>query len=313
MKRLICLALTALMLLAVVPASAVDYLYIATGGTSGTYYALGGELANLFAKNIPDVEVNAPSTGASAENIRLINSGDAELAIVQNDVADYAYNGINAFEGEQIQSFSVVASLYPEFVQLVVSPSAGINSLADLKGKRISVGAAGSGVYFNAIDFLTVAGLTLDDIQAQYLSFAETADAIKNRQLDAGFVVAGIPNAAIQELTSTTDTLLYSLSDEEVAALTELRGFYAESTIPADTYPNQTADAAAVAIRAILICKADLSEDLIYNVTKTLYEKTGDISHAKGAEILLDQALLGVSTPVHPGAERYYTEVGLMG
>lgn len=311
MKRLFALVLASLLLLAI-PAYAVEYLYIATGGTSGTYYALGGELANLFAKNIEDVEVNAPSTGASAENIRLINSGDAELGIVQNDVADYAFNGINAFEGEQIQSFNVVASLYPEFVQLVVDPSAGINSIADLKGKRVSVGAAGSGVYFNALDFLTVAGLTLDDVEEQYLSFAETADAIKNRQLDAGFVVAGIPNAAIQELSATSNTKLYSLNDEECAALLALRGFYAQSAIPAETYPGQTEDANAVAIRAILICKADLSEDLIYNVTKTLYEKTGDISHAKGAEIMLEDALLGVSTPVHPGAERYYKEAGIM-
>lgn len=311
MKRLTCLVLTALLLLAI-PASATEYLYIATGGTSGTYYALGGELANLFAKNIEGVEVNAPSTGASAENIRLINSGDAELAIVQNDVADYAYNGVNAFEGEQIQSFATVASMYPEFVQLVVNPDAGIKTLADLKGKRVSIGAAGSGVYFNALDFLTVAGLTLEDVEAQYLSFAETADAIKNRQLDAGFVVAGIPNAAIQELTSTTNTQLFALNAEEIAALKELRGFYAESVIPAGTYPNQEADAAAVAIRAILICKADLSEDLIYSVTKTLYEKTGDISHAKGAEIVIEDALLGVSTPVHPGAERYYKEAGLI-
>ena len=311
MKRLTCLVLTALLLLAI-PASATEYLYIATGGTSGTYYALGGELANLFAKNIEGVEVNAPSTGASAENIRLINSGDAELAIVQNDVADYAYNGVNAFEGEQIQSFATVASMYPEFVQLVVNPDAGIKTLADLKGKRVSIGAAGSGVYFNALDFLTVAGLKLEDVEAQYLSFAETADAIKNRQLDAGFVVAGIPNAAIQELTSTTNTQLFALSAEEIAALKELRGFYAESVIPAGTYPNQEADAAAVAIRAILICKADLSEDLIYNVTKTLYEKTGEISHAKGAEIVIEDALLGVSTPVHPGAERYYKEAGLI-
>ncbi|MEA5064416.1 MAG: TAXI family TRAP transporter solute-binding subunit, partial [Eubacteriales bacterium] len=178
MKRVLSIALCALLLMAV-PASATEFLYMATGGTSGTYYALGGEIANLFAKNIEGLDVTAQSTGASAENIRLIDRGEAELGIVQNDVADYAFNGVNAFEGEQIQNFDVVASMYPEVVQLVVNADAGINTLADLKGKKVSIGAAGSGVYFNAVQYLEVAGLTVNDIDAQLLSFAESADAIK--------------------------------------------------------------------------------------------------------------------------------------
>lgn len=312
MKRTISLVLSILLLAALaVPASATEFLYMATGGTSGTYYALGGELANLFAKNGDDLDVTAQSTGASAENIRLIDQGEAELGIVQNDVADYAFNGINAFEGEQIQSFATVASLYPEFVQLVAHGDAGIETIADLKGKRVSIGAAGSGVYFNAIDFLTVAGLTVEDIDAQYLSFSESSDAIKNRQIDAAFIVAGIPNAAIQELASTSNVKLVALTPEDVAALQALRQFYAASPIPTGTYPGQEADVSAVAIRAILICKGDLSEDLVYNLTKTLYEKTGDLTHAKKAEIKLEDAKLGVSTPIHPGAARYYAEAGV--
>lgn len=310
MKRVFALIL-AIMLLAAVPACATEYIYLATGGTSGTYYALGGDLANLFAKNNADLDVTAQSTGASAENIRLIDQGEAEMAIVQNDVADYAYNGTNAFEGEQIQSFSVVASMYPEFVQLVVHADAGINTLADLKGKRVSIGAAGSGVYFNAVQFLEVAGLTLDDIDAQYLSFAESSDAIKNRQIDAAFITAGIPNAAIQELGATSDIKLLSLDDETVAALQEAYPFYAKATIPADTYANQPEDVTAVAIRAVLICKADMDEELVYNLTKTLYEKTDELSNAKKSEIIIDEALLGVSTPVHAGAARYYAEAGI--
>ncbi len=310
MKKVFALIL-AIMLLAAVPACATEYIYLATGGTSGTYYALGGDLANLFAKNNADLDVTAQSTGASAENIRLIDQGEAEMAIVQNDVADYAYNGTNAFEGEQIQSFSVVASMYPEFVQLVVHADAGINTLADLKGKRVSIGAAGSGVYFNAVQFLEVAGLTLDDIDAQYLSFAESSDAIKNRQIDAAFITAGIPNAAIQELGATSDIKLLSLDDETVAALQEAYPFYAKATIPADTYANQPEDVTAVAIRAVLICKADMDEELVYNLTKTLYEKTDELSNAKKSEIIIDEALLGVSTPVHAGAARYYAEAGI--
>ncbi|MEF9895772.1 MAG: TAXI family TRAP transporter solute-binding subunit, partial [Clostridia bacterium] len=272
MKKILALVLT-LMLLAAIPASAAQYLYIATGGTSGTYYALGGELANLFGKNIEGLEVNAPSTGASAENIRLVNAGDAELGIVQNDVADYAYNGTNAFEGEQIQTFSAVASMYPEFVQLVVHKDSGIKTLADLKGKRVSIGAAGSGVFFNAVQYLEVAGLTIEDIDAQYLSFAESSDAIKNRQIDAAFITAGIPNAAIQELGATSSVEVVSLDQATVDALIAAYPFYAQVIIPAGTYPSQETDVTTVAIRAILIAKNDLDEELVYNITKTLYEK----------------------------------------
>lgn len=311
-KRFLVAVLAVILVLGMmVPASAVEYLNIATGGTSGTYFALGGELANLFAKNIPDLDVTAQSTGASAENIRLINNEEAELAIVQNDVADYAYNGTNAFEGEQIQSFAVLASMYPEVVQLVARADAGIETIADLKGKRVSIGAAGSGVYFNATQFLEIAGLTLDDIDEQYLSFSESSDGIKNRQIDAAFITAGIPNAAIQELAATSDVKLVSLDAATVDALKAAYPFYAAITIPAETYQNQTEDVSAVAIRAILIAKADLSEDLAYDIVKTLYEKTDEISHAKKAEILLSDALMGVSTPVHPGAQKYYDEQGV--
>ncbi|MEA4899903.1 TAXI family TRAP transporter solute-binding subunit [Bacillota bacterium Meth-B3] len=310
MKRVLSIALCALLLMAV-PASATEFLYMATGGTSGTYYALGGEIANLFAKNIEGLDVTAQSTGASAENIRLIDRGEAELGIVQNDVADYAFNGVNAFEGEQIQNFDVVASMYPEVVQLVVNADAGINTLADLKGKKVSIGAAGSGVYFNAVQYLEVAGLTVNDIDAQLLSFAESADAIKNRQIDAAFITAGFPNPAIQELGATASIKLLNLDDETIGKLIEKYPFYAKVTIPAGTYPNQAEDANMVGIRAIMICKKDLSEDLVYNMVKTLYEKTSDISHAKGAEITIDKALLGVSTPVHPGAAKYYAEKGI--
>lgn len=310
MKRILALTLCALMMLAV-PASAVEYYYLATGGTSGTYYALGGEIATLFNNNVADIEVTAQSTGASAENIRLIDQGEAEFGIVQNDVADYAFNGINAFDGEQIQSFSVMASMYPEVVQLVVHADSGINSLADLKGKRVSIGAAGSGVYFNAVQYFEIAGISLDEIQAQYLSFAESSDAIKNRQIDAAFITAGFPNPAIQELSATADVRLINLDDATIDSLIAAYPFYAKITIPAGTYTGQTEDANMVGIRAILIVSNALSEDAVYEMTKALYEKTGDISHAKGSEIVIESALLGVSTPVHPGAAKYYAEKGI--
>lgn len=312
MKRILALAIALVMVFALAAtASATEYLYLATGGTSGTYYALGGDMANLFAKNIADLDVTAQSTGASAENIRLIDQGEAELAIVQNDVAAYAFDGTALFEGEKIDTFAVVASLYPELVQLVVHNDAGIKSVADLKGKRISVGAAGSGTYFNAVQFLEMGGLTIDDVEPQYLSFAESGDAIKNRQIDAAFITAGIPNAAIQELGATSDITVLNLTDAEIADIQSKYPYYAKATIPAGTYQSMDEDIVTVAIRAILICPADLDEEMVYNLTKTLFEKTDELSHAKKAEIAVADALLGVSTPVHPGAERYYAEAGI--
>lgn len=294
-KRLLTLTLALLLALCLaLPASATTFLTVATGGTSGTYFPLGGDLATLFAKNIPDLDVTAQATGASAENIRLISQGEAELAIVQVDVASYAYTGTEAFENEQITNFAVIGNLYPEVVQLVFSDAAGINSLADLKGKRVSIGAAGSGVYQNAVHFLEAAGLTLEDIEGQYLSFAESAEAIKNRQIDAAFITAGIPNSAVQDVASTHDIELINLSDEELTKLTEAHPFYVPYTVPAGTYQSQTADETTVSMNSILIVSADMDEQLAYDITKTLFECTDQLSHAKKAEILLELSLIHI-------------------
>jgi TRAP transporter TAXI family solute receptor len=310
-KRALALAV-ALFLVIVMPAYATEYLNMATGGTGGTYYALGGDIANLLTQNVEGIDVTAQTTGGSAVNIRMIDSGEAELATVQNDVATYAYQGIESFAGEQITSFAVIGNLYPEVVQFAYTDDAGISTIADLKGKSISIGAAGSGVYQNAIDFLTVAGLTLDDVEEQYLSFSESTDAIKNRQIAGGFVTAGIPNPAIQDLAATQDIELLSLSDEMIATLCAQRP-YTAYTIPAGTYDSQSQDAKTVSINAILICSADMDEDLVYNITKTLYEKTEELSHAKKAEIKLETALTGFDPAMlHPGAARYYAEKGLL-
>jgi len=176
-KRVLSMILAAMLLVAMsASASAATFLSIATGGTSGTYYPLGGDLANLFNTVIPDVNASAQATGGSADNLRLIDGEEAELGTVQNDVSYFAYTGTDSFEGEQITSFSVISSLYAEYVQIVVRADSDIQTIADFKGKSISIGAAGSGVYTNALHVLEAAGLTLDDIDAQYLSFSESAD-----------------------------------------------------------------------------------------------------------------------------------------
>ena len=305
------LALTLVLALAST-ASAATFLSIATGGTTGTYYPLGGDIANLFNTVIPDVKASAQATGGSADNLRLIDAGEAELGTVQNDVSWFAYTATDSFKDEQIQSFSVVSSLYAEYVQIVTRADSGINSIADFKGKSISIGAAGSGVYTNAMHVLEAAGLTVDDIDAQYLSFSESADGLKNKQIDAAFICAGIPNAAITELGSTTEVKLISLSDDEVAKLCAAHPTYANLKLPAATY-GLAEDVNCIAITALLVCSNELDEELVYNMTKALYEQEGILTHAKAAEITLDTAFVGVGDlPLHPGAARYYAEAGVL-
>ncbi len=313
MKKFIAILMAAMMLLGVVSsASAATFLTIATGGTTGTYYPLGGDIANLFNQTIPGVRANAEATGGSAANLRKINAGEADLGTVQNDVSYFAYTGTDSFEGEQIQTFCVISSLYAEYVQIVTRADSGINSIEDFKGKRISIGAAGSGVYTNALHILESAGLTLEDIDAQYLSFSESADGLKNKQIDAAFITAGIPNAAITELGSTVDVKLISLSETEVNNLIAAHPTYANLTLAADTYELDE-DVNCVAITALLVCSKDLDEELVYNMTKALFEQEGILTHAKAAEITLDSAFVGVGDlPLHPGAQRYYQEVGVL-
>ncbi len=312
-KRVLSMILAAMLLVAMTAsASAATFLSIATGGTSGTYYPLGGDLANLFSTVIPDVNASAQATGGSADNLRLIDGEEAELGTVQNDVSYFAYTGTDSFEGEQITSFSVISSLYAEYVQIVVRADSDIQSIADFKGKSISIGAAGSGVYTNALHVLEAAGLTLDDIDAQYLSFSESADGLKNKQIDAAFVCAGIPNAAVTELASTVGVRLISLSDEEVTALITAHPTYANLKLPAATY-ELSEDVNCIAITALLVCSNNLDEELVYQMTKAMYEQEGILTHAKAAEITKESAFDGVGElPLHPGAARYYTEIGLL-
>ena len=312
-KRVLSMILAAMLLVAMTAsASAATFLSIATGGTSGTYYPLGGDLANLFNTVIPDMNASAQATGGSADNLRLIDGEEAELATVQNDVSYFAYTGTDSFEGEQITSFSVISALYAEYVQIVVRADSDIQSIADFKGKSISIGAAGSGVYTNALHVLEAAGLTLDDIDAQYLSFSESADGLKNKQIDAAFVCAGIPNAAVTELSSTVGVRLISLSDEEVASLIAAHPTYTNLKLPADTY-GLTEDVNCIAITALLVCSNNLDEQLVYDMTKVMFEQEGILTHAKAAEITLENAFNGVGElPLHPGAARYFTEVGVL-
>lgn len=282
-----------------------------TGGTSGTYYAFGGVLGQ-YIKNNAGIDVVVVSTDGSKANIESIDAGDYQLATVQSDVMAYAWAGTRSFEEGKVDSFRVVGGLYAEAVQLVtMDPS--IKSVADLKGKAVSIGAPGSGVYFNAIDVLAAAGLTENDIKAQYQSFADSTDALKDGKIDAAFIVAGAPTAAITELCTTNDAFLVPIDGEVADKLMADSPYYTSYTIPAGTYSGQDTDVVTVTVKATLIVSADAKDEDVYNLTKAIFDNTDAIAkeNGKGAELSVENATSGMTAPFHAGAAKYFAEKGV--
>lgn len=294
------------------PAAGSVELKMATGGTSGTYYGFSGIISSVLTEKLKGtLSITVESTGASKANIQLLEAGEVALAIVQNDVMDYAYTGTDIFEGSAaVTNFSAVASCYPEEVQIIANKS--ITSIEDLKGKKISVGDAGSGVEFNARQILDAYGISFEDIAVNNQSFADSADSLKNGTIDAAFITAGAPTTAVTELASNYDFNVLSIDDTHVKALQEKYGFYTASIIPANTYACQKEDVQTVAVMATIVARNDISEDVIYALTKGLFEHKAEIAegHVKGQLLDTKTAVSGISIPFHPGAEKYYKEVG---
>ncbi|MBQ6851868.1 MAG: TAXI family TRAP transporter solute-binding subunit [Oscillospiraceae bacterium] len=310
MKKLICVALCLIMALSLVACGgASTKMTMGTGGTAGTYYGYGGVLGQ-YIKNHAGIHVTVVPTDGSKANIQGIAAGDYQLGTVQSDVMAYAWDGTRSFEKDgKVDSFRVVAGLYAEAVQLVtMDPS--IKSVADLKGKKVSIGAPGSGVYFNAVDVLTAAGLTVSDIQAQYQSFADSADALKDGKIDAAFVVAGAPTPAITELCITNQAYLVPIDGDVAQKMMNDCPFYTTYTIPAGTYQGQDKDVTTVTVKATLIVSASASEDDVYKLTKAIFENIDAISkeNSKGAELSLENATAGMTAPFHKGAAKYFAE-----
>ena len=283
-----------------------------TGGTSGTYYAFGGVLSQ-YIKNNAGIDVTVVSTDGSKANIESIDSGDYQLGTVQSDVMAYAWEGTRSFEDSgKIDSFRVVGGLYAESVQLITMDPE-IKSVADLKGKAVSIGAPGSGVYFNAMDVLAAAGLTEADIKPQYQSFADSTDALKDGKIDAAFIVAGAPTAAITELCTTNSAYLVPIDGDVADKLMADSPYYTTYTIPAGTYAGQDEDVVTVTIKATLIVSADASEDDVYNLTKAIFDNTEAIAaeNGKGAELSVENATSGMTAPFHAGAAKYFAEKGV--
>ena len=310
MKKLICVVLCLIMALSLVACGgAASKMTMGTGGTAGTYYGYGNVLGQ-YIKNHAGIEVTAVATDGSKANIQGIAAGDYQLGTVQSDVMAYAWEGTRSFEKDgKVDSFRVVAGLYAEAVQLVTMDE-NIKSVKDLKGKKVSIGAPGSGVYFNAMDVLTAAGLTEEDIQPQYQSFADSADALKDGKIDAAFVVAGAPTPAITELCTTNKAYLVPIDGDVAEKMMESCPFYTTYTIPAKTYNGQEQDVTTVTVKATLIVSASASEDDVYKLTKAIFENVSAITaeNAKGAELSLENATTGMTAPFHAGAAKYFAE-----
>ena len=286
-------------------------LRFVTGGESGTYYAFGSVIAQ-HATNNAGVDVVGLVGNGSQSNVMELLDGNAELAFCQSDVMAYAYEGTNLFaEVGAIDCFSTVAALYMEQVQIVtLDPE--IKTVADLAGKKVSIGAAGSGVYFNAIDILGVYGLTEADIVPTYQGFGDSANALKDGQIDAAFVVAGAPTTAITDLATTKDVHLVALDDEHVAKLLETSPYYAKNVISADTYTGLDGDVTTVAVGAVVLAANTVSEDAVYALCADIFDNAADLvtSHAKYGELSLEYGASIASVPYHPGAAKYFAEKG---
>ncbi|MBR6772258.1 MAG: TAXI family TRAP transporter solute-binding subunit [Clostridia bacterium] len=283
-----------------------------TGGTAGTYYGYGSILGT-YIKNNAGINVNVVSTDGSKANIQGIEAGNYQLGTVQSDVMAYAWEGIRSFETEgKVDSFRVVAGLYAEAVQLITMDP-NIKSVADLAGKAVSIGAPGSGVYFNAIDVLTAAGLSENDIKPQYLSFADSTDGLKDGKIEAAFIVAGAPTPAITELCTTNSAYLVPIDGAVADALFASNPFYTAYAIPAGTYEGQTEDVTTVTVKATLIVSADASEQDVYDLTAAIFDNIEAISseHGKGAELSIENATSGMTAPFHAGAAKYFAEKGV--
>ena len=280
---------------------------IATGGASGPYNIIGTTLADQYVKEF-DVNSRTQTTGASVENINLLEQGKAEMAFVMSDALSQAVNGEVSFK-EPIKNVSQIATLYPNVVQIITKEGSGIKTIEDLKGKRIAVGDQNSGVEINARVLLNGHGITYEDVKVDYLGYAEAADGLKAGTIDAAFLTSGLPNASVMELAETTGIQLVSVNAEKVAEIAKEHPYFISYDIAVDTYKNEEAITTA-AVPNALVVRTDMSEDDVYDLTKKFFESIPTLqnSHQAANDITLDAAQESVVAPIHPGAQRYYDE-----
>lgn len=312
MKKIVALLLAAVMVFALCACSNGDgdkgeSLLLTTGSETGTYFAVGGDVAQQASRHDGLTVTNIAGKGSQA-NIEALAAGTAQLGFVQSDVMSYAYSGTKTFD-TAVEGFSVVGALYMEQVQ-IVTMDPDIKTVADLRGKTVSVGEAGSGVYFNALDVLAAYDMTLDDIQAEKLSFSDSADSIKDGKIDAAFIVAGAPTTAISDLSVSGQVYLVGFDDEHIEKLVAECPYYSKNVISKDTYGTPD-DVTTVAIAAVLIARDDVSADSIKTLLTTIFDETDNLTHAKKAEFNLEFASSITDVPYHAGAVSYFADKGI--
>jgi len=289
----------------------VQEITIYTGGTGGIYFPLGSAYAQILSKN--GIPANAVTSGASVANAKAIESGDAQAALTQNDVLYYAYNGLYMFEGKPIKKYRGVATLYPEVVHILVRKDSDIMTLQDLEGKKVAVGAPGSGAAVGAEQVLRAAGLW-DKVEKVWQDYNEGAQSLKLGQVDAVIFVSGVPTPAFSQISLQTPVRWLSVPDEVYEKLRD-QGyiFYVKFTAPKDSYNGVDEDVPTIAVKATLAVSADLPDDVVYKMTKLLFENLDELRAAneRARYISLDTALEGMSAPLHPGAIKYYEEKGI--
>lgn len=300
--------------LAPAPASAEQFINVVTGGTSGVYYPLGVALTKLYVDAIPGVRTAVQATKASAENLNLLQRGRGELAFTLGDALADAWNG-NEEAGfpQKLDKLRGLASIYSNYVHFVARADSGIKSLQDLKGKRVSVGAPKSGTELNARALLTANGIKYSDFsKVEYLPYAESAQLIQNNQIDGTLLSSGLGVAAIRELAASTPVVIVPIKPEEIAKIGQ--AVYQPGVIPAGTYGGQDKDVPTVTINNYLVTHSGVPDDVVYQMTKSMYEHLDALIAAHSAAKAIDpkKALAGMPLPLHPGAEKYYKEVGLL-
>ncbi len=286
---------------------------IFTGGTGGVYYPLGSAMAELMNKYSGGIiTATSVTSGASVSNARALGAKDAEFALIQNDVAYYAIAGVYMFNGSAVTNIRGVLSLYPEYIHIIVRADSGINNLYDLAGKRVAVGAPGSGAAVEAEILLRGAGIW-DKLTPQYLDYNQGAEALKLGQVDGIVICTGIGTSAIVQLGTTTPIKLLSIPDDVAQKLMQEYKFFVSGVIPAGAYPGQPEDAKTLAVMAIVAARSDIPEDIVSKFLEVIFDHLDELkkAHARAEEISLDKALKGMSVPLHPGAIKFYESKGM--
>jgi TRAP transporter TAXI family solute receptor len=307
------LATIAALLFAINTSNSAEFINILTGGTSGVYYPLGVGISKIYGEKIKDVKVQVQATKASVENLNLLQDGKGELAFVLGDALKDAWQG-NEDTGFKVKldKLRVIGAIYPNYIQIVASKDSKIKTLADLKGKGLSVGAAKSGTELNTRALFKAAGMSYKDLgKIEYLPYAESVELIKNRQLDATLQSAGLGVASLKDLSTSLDIVVVSVPAEIVK---KMGAPFVAAKIPANTYKGQTEDVNTASVINYLVTRKDVSEATAYQMTKLFYESLPEMiaSHSAAKDISLENAAKNSPVPLHPGAAKYYKEKGLI-